>query len=99
MKVREIYLIKVAMFLIIFLELNLKKKKKKLKLAVIIKALKENEFIEELYNFFVNKKNIINSIINELQEIIKFVQNHFCSFQQFRLQLTRCILLFLVYNF
>jgi hypothetical protein len=42
------------------------------------KELKENEFIEELYNFFVNKKNIINSIINELQEIIKFVQNHFC---------------------
>ena len=42
------------------------------------KELKENEFMEELHNFFVNKKNIINSVINELQEIIKFVQNNFC---------------------
>ena len=42
------------------------------------KELKENEFIKELYNFFGNKKNIINSVINELREIIKFVQNNFC---------------------
>ena len=42
------------------------------------KELNEKEFINELLIFFSNRKNIIISVINELQEIIKFVQNFFC---------------------
>ena len=42
------------------------------------KELNENEFNNELLLFFANKKNIIHSVINELQDIIKFVQNNFC---------------------
>ena len=42
------------------------------------KELNEKEFIDELLIFFSNRKNIIISVINELQEIIKFVQNFFC---------------------
>ena len=48
------------------------------------KELIEKEFIKELVNFFANKKNILISVINELKEIIKFIQNfslkiYFCS--------------------
>ena len=42
------------------------------------KELNEKEFINELTTFFSDKKNIIVSVINELKEIIKFVQNIFC---------------------
>ena len=42
------------------------------------KELNERQFIDELLIFFSNRKNIIISVINELQEIIKFVQNFFC---------------------
>ena len=42
------------------------------------KELDEKQFINELLIFFGNKKNIIISVINELQEIIKFVQDYFC---------------------
>lgn len=42
------------------------------------KELNEKQFIEELLIFFSNRKNIIISVINELKEIIKFVQNYFC---------------------
>ena len=42
------------------------------------KELSEKQFIDELLIFFSNKKTIIISVINELQEIIKFVQNFFC---------------------
>ena len=42
------------------------------------KEINENEFINELQIFFSKKKNIVTSVINELQDIIKFVQNNFC---------------------
>ena len=42
------------------------------------KEINENEFINELQIFFSKKKNIMNSVINELQDIIKFVQINFC---------------------
>ena len=42
------------------------------------KELTEKEFINELIYFFSDRKNIIVSVINELKEIIKFVQNNFC---------------------
>ena len=42
------------------------------------KEINENEFINELQIFFSKKKNIVISVINELQDIIKFVQNNFC---------------------
>ena len=42
------------------------------------KELNEKEFINELKIFFSNKKNIIISVINELKDIIKFVQINFC---------------------
>ena len=41
------------------------------------KELDEKQFINELQIFFGNKKNIIISVINELKEIIKFVQDYF----------------------
>ena len=42
------------------------------------KTLSEKEFLNELFLFFSNKINIIISIISELKEIIKFVQDNFC---------------------
>ena len=42
------------------------------------KELDEKQFINELLIFFGNKKNIIISVINKLQDIIKFVQDNFC---------------------
>ena len=42
------------------------------------KELNEKEFINELLIFFSKRKNIIISVINELKEIIKFIQNFFC---------------------
>ena len=42
------------------------------------KELNEKQFINELLIFFGNKKNIIISVINKLQDIIKFVQDNFC---------------------
>ena len=41
------------------------------------KELDEKQFTNELQIFFGNKKNIINSVINELKEIVKFVQDYF----------------------
>ena len=41
------------------------------------KELDEKLFINELQIFFGEKKNIIISVINELKEIVKFVQNYF----------------------
>ena len=41
------------------------------------KELDEKLFINELQIFFGGKKNIIISVINELKEIVKFVQNYF----------------------
>ena len=42
------------------------------------KELSENKFLNELFLFFANKKKIITSVINELKEIIKFVEYKFC---------------------
>ena len=42
------------------------------------KELDEKQFINELLIFFGDKKNIIISVINKLQDIIKFVQDNFC---------------------
>jgi hypothetical protein len=41
------------------------------------KELDEKKFTNELQIFFGDKKNIINSVINELKEIVKFVQDYF----------------------
>ena len=41
------------------------------------KEIDEKEFIYELKNFFSNRKNIVTSVIDELHDIIKFIQNNF----------------------
>jgi len=41
------------------------------------KEINENEFKNELQIFFSEKRNIVTSVINELQDIIKFVQTYF----------------------
>lgn len=42
------------------------------------KELNEDEFNSELIKFFSEKKNILVSIINELKEIVNFIENNFC---------------------
>lgn len=49
------------------------------------KELNEKEFLNELNLFFANRNDILISVINQLKEIIKFIQNnifvkiYFCS--------------------